>query len=414
MNRFVRPKVSVPLFTALVGVSCVLPQGGDCLAQTPLGFNNVVVLQLGDGTNALSTTTAPVSLREFTPSGSPVQTIQIPSGGAGTRLVNVGNSTTEGTLSISPDGRWIAFGGYDTGTGQSSPAGATTASRVAGILNTTTGTYSLVPMGAGLRTSSGAAIRGVATNDGNNIWGIGSSQGLVYGSVLGGTSSFGTISSGLATQFNYISVFSGTSTNLYATTTQSTNPRLGSFGPAALPTGTATSVTTLSGSAPAGTIGAGFVFLDVNPAVPGLDTLYVADSSASSQGGIWKYSLGLSGTWAGAGQISTSVQLRALSGLVSGSNVRLFATTVSTLYTYWDSSAASSTLAGTVADLTTIATASANTAFRGVAVVPEPGALAMCVAGASALIASAIMRCGRRRKLSRQRSGGNKCDAAPC
>jgi len=403
MNPFMKPKAVL----AAAGVSCALVVAlvGQkvCRAQSPLGFNNVVVYQIGDGTNALSTTTAAVSLREFTPGGTPVQTISMPGSGVGTKLVGVGTTTTEGTLSISPDGRWIAFGGYDIGTGSSSPASSTTTSRVAGILNTTTGTYSLTPMGNGLRTSTGAAVRGVATNDGNSIWAIGSSQGLVYGSVSGGTSSFGTISSGIATNYNAISVVAGTSTNLFATTNQSTNPRVGSFGPAALPSGTATSFTVLPGLPSAGTIGAGFVLLDTNSSISGFDTLYLTDASASATGGIYKYSLGVSGTWIAAGQLTgtSGLQLRGLSGFVSGTSVRLFTTSTSTLFTYWDADAAAGTLAGSITtSLTSIATAPANTAFRGVIVVPEPTTVALLAAGA---VASGAARRARRRRMRRQR-----------
>lgn len=386
----------IGFIATLAAFSTLLSSSDTVFAQQPLGFNNVVVWQSGDGTNPLSTTTAAVSLREFTPGGTPVQTITMPSSGTGTKLVGVGNTSTEGTLSISPDGRWIGFGGYDIGTGSTSPASATAVARVAGILNTTTGTFSLNPMGAGFRTSSGAAIRGVATDDGNNIWGVGSSQGLVYGTVLGGTGSFGTISSGIGTQYNAIGVFAGTTTNLYATTTVGSNPRLGTFGPAALPTGTATSFTAVPGLPTAGTAGNGFVLLDVNSTVPGLDTLYVASASAAADGGIYKYSLGLSGTWTLAGQ-SSSLPLRGLSGFVSGSNVRLFATSTSTLYTYWDADAATSSFTG--ATLTSIATAPTNTAFRGVAVVPEPSAVAMFGVAAAGLAGAGWLR--RRRSRSR-------------
>lgn len=400
MSRYTSSRFTAPLVAALAVVSSLVLQGGACHAQQPLGFNNVVVWQSGDGSNPLGSTTAAVSLREFTPGGAPVQTIALPNGGPGTQFVGVGSTTTEGTLSISPDGRWIGFGGYDTGTGQSSPASGTTVSRVAGILNTTTGTFSLNPMGAGLRTSSGAAIRGVATNDGNNIWAIGSSQGLVYGSVAGGAGSFGTISSGIATNYNAISVFSGTSTNLFATTTQSTNPRLGTFGPSALPTGTASSFTVLPGLPSAGTAFAGFVLLDVSSSIPGLDTLYVADASATAAGGILKYTLGLSGTWAQAGQISgtSGVQLRGMSGFVSGSDVRLFATTSGTLFTYWDANAATSSLAGNVTTLPSIAVAPANTAFRGVVVVPEPSSAALLGVGSAALGGAEWLRRRRSRR----------------
>jgi hypothetical protein len=391
----------IRVIAALALLSSLVSTGVRAFAQQPLGFNNVAVWRSGDGISSLSTTTAVQSLLEFTPGGSLVQTITMPSTGTATKLTNVGNTSSVGTLSISPDGRWIAFGGYDIGTGSSSPAGTTTTPRVAGILNTTTGTYSLTPMGSAFRVSSGAAIRGVATNDGNNIWAIGSSQGLVYGSVTGGTGSFGTISSGIATNFNQISVVGGASTSLVATTNQSTNPRVGSFGPASLPSGTATSFTVLPGLPSAGTIGAGFVVLDTNPSIAGLDTLYLTDASATVTGGIYKYSLGLSGTWVASGQLTgtSTVQLRGLSGFVSGTSVRLFATSASNLYTYWDADAAAGSLTGSIVpSLTSIATAPVNTEFRGVAVVPEPSTAVLIAIGAALGVAELVRR--RRRRVS--------------
>lgn len=399
MNRFVSSKITMPLAAALAVVSWLVLESDVCHAQQPLGFRNVVVLQSGTGATASATVT---SLQEFTPSGSPVQTITLPSSGTGTKLTNVGSTSTEGTLSVSPDGRWITFGGYDAVAGTASVVTGTATSRVAGLLNTTTGTYSLVPMGSGFRVTSGAAIRGVATNDGNNIWGVGSSQGLIYGTVSGGPGSFGAISSGIPTAYNYVGVFSGTSTNLYASNGQGSNPRVAPFGPAALPTGTATSFTALPGAPPtATTTSSGFAFLDVNPLVPGLDTLYVTDVSQNATGGIYKYLLSLSGTWAGGQLISgtTGLTLRGLAAFVSGSDVRLFATSGTSLFTYWDAGAATSTtLAGPSTIWTTIATATTGVEFRGVAVVPEPSTAVLIAIGAALGVAELVRR--RRRRFS--------------
>ncbi|MFM8498016.1 MAG: hypothetical protein ACKOEM_21230 [Planctomycetia bacterium] len=389
----------MPLVAALAVVSSSVLQSGVCHAQQPLGFRNVVVLQSGTGATSAATAT---SLQEFTPSGTPVQNIAMPSSGAGTKLTNVGSTSTEGTLAISPDGRWITFGGYDAVAGTANVVTGTATSRVAGLLNTTTGTYSLVPMGSGFRVSTGAAIRGVATNDGNSIWGIGSSQGLVYGTVSGGAGSFGTISSGLPTGYNAVGVFSGTSTNLYASNSQGSNPRVAPFGPNALPTGTATSFTALPGAPPTATTTSGFAFLDVNPLVPGLDTLYVTDVSQNATGGVYKYLLGSSGTWAGGQLISgtSGLLLRGLAAFVSGSDVRLFATSATSLFTYWDANAATSTtLAGPSTIWTTIATATTGVEFRGVTVVPEPSTAVLIGVG-SVLGATEWVR--RRRSRRRQ------------
>lgn len=386
----------------------------------PLTFNNVLVYQAGSGTNALNSTTGnDVLLQEFTPSGTLVQTIALPASGAGTKLITAGAATSEGALSISPDGRWIGFSGYNAAIGQATSTLTSSVSgsipRVAGILNATTGTYALTVMGTWFSANS---PRGVASNDGNNVWAVGGGNGLVYG-TLDGVTPFNRISgTAIATNMRGLSVFGeGASAQLYASSGANNVPTVGVYGPTPLPTGTATTLVAEANvpSMPTSPVSSryGFVYLDVNPLVSGVDTLYVADDSATS-GGIWKYSLDTSGTWNARGTIQgLNLGLRGMAGLVSGSNVRLFATSSGTMFTYWDSDAIGSTLSGTSTLLSAIATAAPNTAFRGVLVVPEPGTVTMCLAGAVGLLVVAAVRRVRRPDQSRARrspSGGSGHD----
>jgi hypothetical protein len=118
----------------------------------------------------------------------------------------------------------------------------------------------------------------------------------------------------------------------------------------------------------------GFTFLDLNPAVAGIDTMYTVDDGANA-GGLWKYTLDSSGTWNAAGSITARTgALRGLTGGLDGSDVKLFMTGSSnTLWAFTDTAAATSVLSGTLSAFTSLATASTNTAFRGIAlVVPEP------------------------------------------
>jgi hypothetical protein len=130
----------------------------------------------------------------------------------------------------------------------------------------------------------------------------------------------------------------------------------------------------------------GFTFLDTNPAVAGIDTMYTVDDSASS-GGLWKYTLDSSGTWNAAGSITALTgALRGLTGGVDGSNVQLYMTgSGNTLWKYTDTAAATSVLSGTLSAFTSLAIASGSTAFRGVVLVPvlvpEPGVTALLGAG---------------------------------
>lgn len=405
MNASISGKVTMPLVAALAVMSSSVLQSGVCRAQQPLGFNNVLVYQAGSGTNALSSTTGNnVLLREFTPTGTPVQSIALPASGTGTKLINAGGATSEGALSISPDGRWVGFSGYNAAIGQSSgnlsSSTAAIIPRVAGILNTTTGTYSLTVMGTWFNTTS---PRGVASNDGNNVWAVGGNSGLVYGTVNGATP-FGRISgTAIATNMRGLSVFGeGANAQLYASSGANNVPTVGVYGPSPLPTGTATTLIAQANvpSMPTSPVSSryGFVYLDANPAVAGVDTLYVADDSITS-GGVWKYSLDTTGTWLARGTIQAlNVGLRGMAGLVSGTSVRLFTTSSGTMFTYWDADAVGSTLSGTSTLLTSIATAATNTAFRGVVVVPEPASVALFGAGA---VAISVAHWTRRRRMRR-------------
>ncbi|MFM9009420.1 MAG: DUF3616 domain-containing protein, partial [Planctomycetota bacterium] len=151
----------------------------------PITPGNLVIYRAGSGTNSLANTGNNVFLDEYTTAGVLVQSIAMPATGTGTKLITAGNSTAEGPLSISPDGTWIGFSGYNsTIPAASSISSATSAAvpRVAGVFNTTTGSYSLTVMGTWFSATS---PRGVATTDGNKIWANGGNSGVAYGTVDG-------------------------------------------------------------------------------------------------------------------------------------------------------------------------------------------------------------------------------------
>lgn len=81
---------------------------------------------------------------------------------------------------------------------------------------------------------------------------------------------------------------------------------------------------------------------DLDAGVAGVDTLYLADNTGTT-GGLSAYTL--------------------------DGNVQLFMSSPSALFSFTDTSGSTGTLSGS---LTTIATASTNTAFRGLAVIPVP------------------------------------------
>ena len=90
---------------------------------------NIVVSRVGDGSTGLTNASAQVQLVEYTTAGAPGAVVTLPttSGGAGSRAcTNSGNSTTEGFLTQSYDGRYLVHVGYDAAPGVPSIATSAT------------------------------------------------------------------------------------------------------------------------------------------------------------------------------------------------------------------------------------------------------------------------------------------------
>src|SRR5439155_11449260 len=145
-----------------------------------------------------------------------------------------------------------------------------------------------------------------------------------------------------------------------------------------LPTTAGQTITNLPGFPTTGSP-YGYFFADLSPAVPGLDTLYVADDAS----GLSKYSL-VSGSWTLNGTVGTAADLyRGLTGFSSGSSVTLFATHLGNeLVTLTDPSGYNGALTGATSLL---ATASTNTAFRGVSFAPVPEPVHILLFGGAAI-----------------------------
>ena len=392
-----RPAMALASLFATAMAFCHAVQAG------PITPGNLVIYRAGAGTNSLANTGNNVFLDEYTTSGSLVQSIAMPATGSGIKLITAGNSTSEGALSISPDSKWIGFSGYNStipAVSSISAATSTTVPRVAGVFNTTTGDYSLVETGTFF---SAASPRGVATTDGNKIWAVGGNSGVVYGTVDGGRSSFtasGTTANTAAIGSN-LRVLGQYGDQLYLSTASGTLPTVGLL-TGALVNGLPTANTFLpniprQGGSPV-TSRYGFTFLDLNPTVAGIDTMYTVDDSGTS-GGLWKYTLDSSGTWNVRGSVQALTgALRGLTAGVDGENVKLYMTgSANTLWAYTDLAAFDTLLSGTLSAFTSLATAAPNTAFRGIAFVGVPEPSTALLAGLGALIAYVY---SRRRKTS--------------
>jgi hypothetical protein len=340
------------------------PSASASTLSAPLTPGNLVVYRVGSGTGSAVNTGNPVFLDEFTTAGVLVQSIPMPTTANGIQkpLIASGTATSEGLLNRSLDGRYLILTGYGTTTGGSSLAGtsSTNVPRVIGRVDTQ----------GNIDTSTALTDWGNAQNprsaistDGTDFWGA-SANGVNY-TTLGSTNSTALTNQNTRN----ISIVDG---QLYISTSSSGKyvSTLGS----GLPTAAGQPVTGIPGSlgtSPSGTSPYGFAFVNLTGG-EGADTLYVADDGAST--GIQKYSL-VSGAWVLNGTI-TAASVRGITASVSGTSVTIYATTGGSgasgggsVYTVTDTAGYNATPSSS--SVTTMATASANTAFRGIAFAPK-------------------------------------------
>jgi hypothetical protein len=333
----------------------------------PFTAGDLVIYRVGDGTGSLANTGNAVFLDEYTTSGTLVQSIAMPTTASGNQhqLIASGTATSEGLLTLSADGRYLMLTGYARDLGGSGSV-VTTASA------TVPRTVGRVDANGNVDTSTALTDfadannpRSAVSTNGTDIW-VGGAAGGVRYTTLGSTTS--TQLSTTVTNIRQVNIFNG---QLYASDSSGTTSRLGTVG-TGTPTTSGQTITSLPGFPTSTGSPYAFFFADLNGGVAGVDTLYVADDTANQ---IQKYSL-VAGTWTANGTI-TATAVRGLTGVVNGDgSVTLYGTTGGStaagggsLYTLTDTAGYNSTITGA---LSTIATAAANEAFRGVAFVPTP------------------------------------------
>lgn len=335
--------------------------GADLLPPPPPA--DFFVVRVGDGTAALtSAATAAFLERRKLSDGSLVGTaLALPTTVSGTnRILTMGGSSTgEGGLSRSVDGRYLLVAGYDAAVGTAAVAGtaSTTTNRVIGRIDST-GT---IDTSTAADFLSGNSIRSASSNDGKNLWAAGA--GGIFHTTFGSTAKPTSL---LSTNFRWLHVFG---TQLYGSSGSGTNVGINSVGNGT-PMTTSTA-TLLSGfAAQTGSSHYGFVGFDTD-GLAGIDILYVADDrAAGSGGGIQRWKLN-GATWTLQGTMAKSLTagVRGLTGYQQGNNFVLFATTAEVparIVRFTDD--------GTAIDMltpTALATASNNTAYRGIALAPQ-------------------------------------------
>lgn len=330
-------------------------------SQTAFTVGSLSVLRVGDGSATLGTSATAVFIDEYSISGTLIRSIALPTTvvGANRRLTLDGNtssvSSSEGLLSLSQDGKKLTLAGFDAASGTPSIATSlsTTYNRVVGVIDGTGN----VNTSTALDIFNAQLISSVVA-DGDNLWISGGTANIYY-TTVGAT----TATSIVGRTGRSMRIFNN---QLYTSQISGSNGPIITVG-TGLPTNTGQAIAGLPGLPTTAPSGREFFFADVDPAIAGYDVLYIANTATSD--GIAKYSL-VGGNWVSNGNISG--QYTGLTGVVSGSEVTLygvrFGTSANKLFKITDATGYNAAITATATD---IATAAANTVFRGLSFSPK-------------------------------------------
>ncbi len=359
-------RLSWVVFSVALALTLLLLLPGSVALAASFTPGNIVVYRVGDGSASLVNTGNAVFLDEYTLSGTLVQSIALPtvSSGANKPLIASGTATSEGLLTRSTDGQYLLLTGYAANPGGTLSLGGTTGSTVPRTVGHVDANGNIDTSTALSDFASGNNPRSAVSANGTDLWVAGGAGGVRY-ATLGSTTS--TQVGATVVNLRQVNIFNR---QLSISTSSGMAVRIGIVG-TGLPTTAGQTITNLPGFPTAGSP-YGFFLVDLDAGVAGVDTLYVADDTP---GQIQKYAL-VGSSWVAKGAITASA-VRGLTGAVNGTTVTLYATTGGStasgdgsLYTLTDATGYNVDLAGT---LGTIATAAANTAFRGVALAPGNG-----------------------------------------
>lgn len=312
---------------------------------------NLVVVRVGDGIATLSNASAPVFLEEYTTAGTLVQTIAIPTTGTD-KLTVSGTATSEGAISLSPNGKLLTIAGYDVAPGTTQVASSSSSLYARKILSIKkNGGYIALTSSTAY---SGNNIRSAVSNASGDFWAAGTSNTVGTNGIQYFGNGTAVQVSSTVTNTRVVNIFNG---QLYFSTASGGNLGIYKVGNGTPTTTGETSVkliNTGTGSSPYG-----FAFDAAN------SVCYIADDRTSGSGGIQKWTSTDGTTWTLAYTLSvgTSLGARGLTVDWSGTNPTLYATTTNNKLVLITDTGSGSTA-------TDLVTAGTNTVFRGVAFAP--------------------------------------------
>jgi hypothetical protein len=342
----------VVLLVALMGI--LRPQ---TVRAAPFTAGNIVIYRAGDGISALANTGNPIFLDEYTPAGVLVQSIPMPTAPDGNNnpLVGSGGAGSEGGLTRTTDGRFLVLAGYNSQI----PAASSLAGADAAVVNRVIGR---VDAQANIDTTTSlnnyAAFdnpREVASDNGTRFWAVsgdGSPSdppglGGVFYATLGATSGITITGTNNAepTNLRAVNIFGG---QLYVSSQQGAARGVASVG-TGLPTTPVQPIAVLPGHGGGNAVTASpttrdFVLLDLEPSVPGVDTMYSAHEynglrKYSWNGSAWALNGVVQGSGANTGTGAPAVGnqvFRRLIAVANGSSVTIYATRYQVLTTVLD------------------------------------------------------------------------------
>jgi len=328
---------------------------------------------------------SPISLVEYTTSGTLVQTIPVAS--TGSQAMTLRSSTTEGSLSISADGQLVTFGGYRLDAGSATNPSTVGTPRVVGKV----GPNGVVDTAQSFTDGyEGDSFRSVVTDDGSRFWLSGAGNGTTGGvRYLASPSATTTTSLTAASGANsrQVQVLNG---NLYVSSGSNVPGRSVFQVGTGLPTSGDQTFTNLF---PIGLQGAAqynsYYFADLSPGVgyngTPIDTMYTVDSNGAL-GAVSKWTYNGS-NWFIQGEAAFANMI-SIVGSTSGSSVTLYGTTKnngSNLVKLNDASGYNSTLVASWENLATAVVAAPAASFRGITRVPAITSTELSISPADAV-----------------------------